>query len=195
VPDELRPVFAFKPGQHLTLRADIAGEDVRRNYSLCVSPSENQLKVTGQAHRGRRLFQLGARQSARRRPDRGDGAARQLHLGVRSRGSQLLCRLLGGSGITPILSLLKTALEAEPHSRFTLLYGNRDSQSVIFLEELARLKNRYMDRLQVHHFLAEEARISSCSTACSTATNATTSSPAWSIPRRWTPSSSAAPAR
>jgi ring-1,2-phenylacetyl-CoA epoxidase subunit PaaE len=56
-----------------------------------------------------------------------------------------------------VLSLLKTALEAEPMSRFTLLYGNRDSQSVIFLEELARLKNRYMDRLQVHHFLAEEA--------------------------------------
>jgi ring-1,2-phenylacetyl-CoA epoxidase subunit PaaE len=63
----------------------------------------------------------------------------------------------GGSGITPVISLLKTALLTEPDSRFTLVYGNRDSQSVIFLEELARLKNRFMDRLQVHHFLAEEA--------------------------------------
>ena len=64
----------------------------------------------------------------------------------------------------------------EPDSRFTLFYGNRDSHSVIFLEELARLKNRFMDRLQVHHFLAEEAEDSSCSTACSTAPNATRSS-------------------
>ncbi|HWH22334.1 MAG TPA: 2Fe-2S iron-sulfur cluster-binding protein, partial [Allosphingosinicella sp.] len=61
------------------------------------------------------------------------------------------------SGITPVMSLLRTALLTEPQSRFTLFYGNRDSSSVIFLEELARLKNRYMDRLQVHHFLAEEA--------------------------------------
>ena len=63
----------------------------------------------------------------------------------------------GGSGITPVMSLLKTALLTEPDSRFTLFYGNRDSQSVIFLEALAELKNRFMDRLRVHHFLAEEA--------------------------------------
>jgi ring-1,2-phenylacetyl-CoA epoxidase subunit PaaE len=157
VPDELRPVFAFKPGQHLTLRADISGEDVRRNYSLCVSPSENQLKVTVKRIAGG-AFSNWANDTLRP-GDRievmaphgsftweFDPQARNLYVGF-----------AGGSGITPVLSLLKTALEAEPMSRFTLLYGNRDSQSVIFLEELARLKNRYMDRLQVHHFLAEEA--------------------------------------
>jgi ring-1,2-phenylacetyl-CoA epoxidase subunit PaaE len=63
----------------------------------------------------------------------------------------------GGSGITPVMSLLKTALLTEPDSRFTLFYGNRDSSSIIFLEALAQLKNRFMNRLQVHHFLAEEA--------------------------------------
>ena len=63
----------------------------------------------------------------------------------------------GGSGITPVMSLLKTALLTEPESRFTLFYGNRDSNSIIFLDALAGLKNRFMDRLQVHHFLAEEA--------------------------------------
>ncbi len=63
----------------------------------------------------------------------------------------------GGSGITPILSLLKTALLTEPDSRFTLFYGNRDSRSVIFLEALAGLKNRFMQRLEIHHLLAEEA--------------------------------------
>ena len=62
----------------------------------------------------------------------------------------------GGSGITPVISLLRTALTTEPKSRFTLFYGNRDSASVIFLEELAKLKNRFIDRLQVYHFLAEE---------------------------------------
>jgi ring-1,2-phenylacetyl-CoA epoxidase subunit PaaE len=63
----------------------------------------------------------------------------------------------GGSGITPVISLIKTAMIEEPGSRFTLLYGNRDSQSVIFLEELAGLKNRHMGRLEIHHFLAEES--------------------------------------
>ncbi len=157
VPDDLRPIFAFKPGQHLTLRADIAGEDVRRNYSLCVSPSEGQLKVTVKRIAGGAFsnwandtIQPGDRIEVMA-PHGSftwefDPAARNLYVGF-----------AGGSGITPVLSLLKTALEAEPQSRFILLYGNRDSQSVIFLEELARLKNRYMERLQVHHFLAEEA--------------------------------------
>jgi ring-1,2-phenylacetyl-CoA epoxidase subunit PaaE len=157
VPEPLRDAFAFRPGQHLTLRADIDGEDVRRNYSLCVSPGEGQLKVTvkriaGGAFSnwandhikpGDRLDVMAPHGSF---TWQFDPAARNLYVGF-----------AGGSGITPVLSLLKTALEMEPHSSFTLLYGNRDSQSVIFLEELARLKNRYMGRLQVHHFLAEEA--------------------------------------
>ncbi|HEX8442704.1 MAG TPA: ferredoxin--NADP reductase [Allosphingosinicella sp.] len=157
LPEELRPAFAFKPGQHLTLKADIQGEEVRRNYSLCVSPSEGQLKVTVKRIAGG-AFSNWANDNLRS-GDRlevmaphgsftwdFDPAARNLYVGF-----------AGGSGITPVLSLLKTALELEPHSRFTLLFGNRDSQSVIFLEELARLKNRYMNRLQVHHFFAEEA--------------------------------------
>src|SRR3546814_10583047 len=63
----------------------------------------------------------------------------------------------GGSGSTPVISLIKTALTTEPESRFTLFYGNRDSQSVIFLEELARLKHRFMGWLDVYHFLPDEA--------------------------------------
>jgi ring-1,2-phenylacetyl-CoA epoxidase subunit PaaE len=157
VPLELAETFRFKPGQHLTLRADIAGEDVRRNYSLCVAPQEGALKVTVKRIEGG-AFSNWANENVRP-GDRlevmaphgsftwtFDPAARNHYVGF-----------AGGSGITPVMSLLKTALTTEPHSRFTLLYGNRDSQSVIFLEELARLKNRFMDRLQVHHFLAEEA--------------------------------------
>jgi ring-1,2-phenylacetyl-CoA epoxidase subunit PaaE len=157
LPEALREEFSFKPGQHLTLKADIQGEDIRRTYSLCVAPQEGQLKVTVKRIAGG-VFSNWLNENARA----GD------HLEVmaphgsftwafRPEARNHYAGFAGGSGITPIMSLLKTALTTEPESRFTLFYGNRDSSSVIFLEELAKLKNRFMDRLQVHHFLAEEA--------------------------------------
>jgi ring-1,2-phenylacetyl-CoA epoxidase subunit PaaE len=157
VPEELRTAFTFRPGQHLTLKADIQGEDVRRNYSLCVAPQDNELKVTVKRIAGG-VFSNWANDYLKpgdalevMEPHGSftwafDPAARNHYAGF-----------AGGSGITPVMSLLKTALLTEPDSRVTLFYGNRDSQSVIFLEELAALKNRFMERLQVHHFLAEEA--------------------------------------
>jgi len=157
VPEALREAFRFRPGQHLTLRAEIDGEDVRRNYSLCVAPQENQLKVTVKAIPGGRFSNW-----AKERLKAGDRIEVMEPHGSFSwefRGdcANHYVAFAGGSGITPILSLIKTAMIEEPESRFTLIYGNRDSQSVIFLEELARLKNRYMSRLEIHHFLAEES--------------------------------------
>jgi ring-1,2-phenylacetyl-CoA epoxidase subunit PaaE len=157
LPEELRPEFSFNPGQHLTLKADIQGEDIRRTYSLCVAPQDGELKVTVKRIAGG-VFSNWANDNLRPGDEievmaphgsftwNFDPAAGNHYAGF-----------AGGSGITPILSLLKTALITEPDSRFTLFYGNRDSSSVIFLEELAKLKNRFMDRFQVHHFLAEEA--------------------------------------
>ena len=157
VPEELRETFLFKPGQHLTLMAEIGGEEVRRNYSLCVAPHDGQVMVTVKRIAGG-LFSNWANDNLKTGDrievmaphgsftwDFSPGAANH-YVGF-----------AGGSGITPVISLLKTALLSEPQSRFTLFYGNRDSQSVIFLEQLAKLKNSFMDRLQVHHFLAEEA--------------------------------------
>src|SRR4028119_1139059 len=157
VPEELRPAFSFKPGQHLTLKADIAGEDVRRNYSLCVAPQDGQLKVTVKRIAGG-VFSNWANDNLRP----GDAVEVMEPHGsftweFRADANNHYAGFAGGSGITPVMSLLRTALLSEPESRFTLFYGNRDSQSVIFLEELAALKNRFMDRLQIHHFLAEEA--------------------------------------
>jgi ring-1,2-phenylacetyl-CoA epoxidase subunit PaaE len=157
VPAELRPAFAFKPGQHLTLKADIGGEDVRRNYSLCVAPQDGQLKVTVKRIAGG-VFSNWANDNLKP----GDAIEVMAPHGsftweFRTEVRNHYAGFAGGSGITPVMSLLKTALLSEPESRFTLFYGNRDSQSVIFLDELAALKNRFMDRLQVHHFLAEEA--------------------------------------
>jgi ring-1,2-phenylacetyl-CoA epoxidase subunit PaaE len=156
VPEELRETFRFRPGQHLTLRADIGGEEVRRNYSLCVAPADGEVKVTVKRIAGG-AFSNWVGDNLRPgialdvMPPHGsftwdfDAAAVNHYVGF-----------AGGSGITPIISLIRAAMIEEPESRFTLFYGNRDSQSVIFLEELARLKNRYMGRLEIHHFLAEE---------------------------------------
>jgi ring-1,2-phenylacetyl-CoA epoxidase subunit PaaE len=157
LPEELREEFSFKAGQHLTLKADIAGEDVRRTYSLCVAPDDGALKVTVKRIAGG-TFSNWANDNLRA----GDEIEVMAPHGsftwdFRPGARNSYVGFAGGSGITPVISLLKTALTAEPESRFTLFYGNRDSASVIFLEELAKLKNRFMGRLQVHHFLAEEA--------------------------------------
>jgi ring-1,2-phenylacetyl-CoA epoxidase subunit PaaE len=157
LPEELRAAFRFRPGQHLTLRAEIGGEEVRRNYSLCVAPEEGQLKVTVKRIAGG-LFSTWATE-ALKVGDRLD--VMEPHgsftWDFRPDAANHYVAFAGGSGITPVMSLIKTAMIEEPASRFTLFYGNRDSQSVIFLEELARLKNRHMDRLEIHHFLAEES--------------------------------------
>ena len=156
IPKELEEAFRFKAGQHLTLRAEISGEEVRRNYSLCTAPFEMDWMVTVKRIAGG-LFSnwvgdnLKAGDVLDVMPPHGSftrafDAEAQRHY----------VAFAGGSGITPIMSLIRTALAEEPRSRFTLFYGNRDSTSVIFLEALAGLKDRYMDRLEIFHFLAEE---------------------------------------
>jgi len=160
VPEELRDRFAFRAGQHLTLRATIDGEEVRRNYSLCTRPAEGDWMVTVKRIGGG-LFsnwvgdRLKAGDTLDVMPPHGSftcefDAARSRHL----------VGIAGGSGITPVMSLVRTLLAEEPNSRFTLFYGNRDSSSIIFLEALAGLKDKHLGRLEIYHFLdAEEQDI------------------------------------
>ncbi len=156
LPEALREAFAFKAGQHLTFRREFGGEEVRRNYSVCVSPSEGILKIgvkkiSGGVFSGWVNDELKAGDELDVMAPHGsfcwnfDTNARREYVAF-----------AGGSGITPVLSLLKTALATEPHSRFTLFYGNRNSPGVMFLEEIAGLKDRYLDRLSLFHFLEEE---------------------------------------
>jgi ring-1,2-phenylacetyl-CoA epoxidase subunit PaaE len=156
VPPELRDTFAFKAGQHLTLKAEIGGEEVRRNYSLCTAPADGDWMVTVKRIRGGVFSNwvgddLRAGDTVDVLPPHGsftcdfDAAISRRVVGI-----------AGGSGITPIMSLIRTALSREPDSRFTLRYGNRDANSVIFLDALADLKDRYLGRLELYHFLAEE---------------------------------------
>jgi ring-1,2-phenylacetyl-CoA epoxidase subunit PaaE len=156
VPPELHSAFAFKAGQHLTLKATINGEEVRRNYSLCTAPADQDWMVTVKRIAGG-LFSnwvgdnLKAGDTLEVMPPHGSFTTEFSPTAKRH-----IVGIAGGSGITPVLSLLRTTLKEEPESRFTLLYGNRDSSSIIFLDELASLKDRYLDRLSLHHFLAEE---------------------------------------
>lgn len=156
VPDELRGAFAFRAGQHLTLRADIGGEEVRRNYSLCVAPDEGQLKVT--------VKRIAAGVFSNWVGDQlkpGDTLDVMTPHGsftteFEAEAARRYVGFAGGSGITPLMSLIRTALSAEPRSRFTLFYGNRDANSVIFLDALADLKDRYIGRFELYHFLSDE---------------------------------------
>jgi ring-1,2-phenylacetyl-CoA epoxidase subunit PaaE len=156
LPPELRETFQFRAGQHLTFRRTIGGEELRRNYSLCVAPDEGVLKIgvkqiAGGVFSGWVNTDLKPGDELDVMAPHGsfcwtfDAAARNEYIGF-----------AGGSGITPVLSLIKTALSLEPHSRFTLFYGNRTSIGIMFLEEIAALKDRYLDRLRVFHFLEDE---------------------------------------
>jgi ring-1,2-phenylacetyl-CoA epoxidase subunit PaaE len=160
IPEELRERFAFRAGQHLTLRATLGGEEVRRNYSLCTAPAEGDWMVTVKRIGGGVFSnwvsdELKAGDTIDVMPPHGSFTTE-----FAASNNRHLVGIAGGSGITPVMSLIRTLLREEPGSRFTLLYGNRDSSSIIFLEALAGLKDKYLDRLEIYHFLdAEEQDI------------------------------------
>jgi ring-1,2-phenylacetyl-CoA epoxidase subunit PaaE len=156
VPPALRDVFGFTQGQYLTLRKEIDGVDLRRSYSICAGVDDGELRVAVRKVKGG-VFSNWINQHLRcgdainvmapqgrffvpLTPDQ-----RRHHVGI-----------AGGSGITPILSIMKTVLAREPLSRFTLIYANRSLKSTMFKEEIEDLKNRYMTRLSLQHVFSDE---------------------------------------
>ncbi len=156
VPDTLKEDYQFIPGQYLTLRASIEGQDVRRSYSICTSPSENDLRVAvKQVERG--LFSTYANQQLK--VDDTLSVMKPMGRFVVNTSSEKKCKYLliaAGSGVTPILSIAKTVLEEEPNSEVFLLYGNKTFDSIIFKEQIEALKNQYMSRITVVHILSRE---------------------------------------
>ncbi|HEY7788114.1 MAG TPA: 1,2-phenylacetyl-CoA epoxidase subunit PaaE [Casimicrobiaceae bacterium] len=155
VPDPLRDHFRFEAGQHLTLRADIEGEDVRRSYSICAAEGE-RLRIAVKRTPGG-VFSVWANEMLR------PGACLDVmapmgrfNVGRDPRAQRHYLGIAAGSGITPLLSMIATALETEPRSRFTLIYGNRASATVMFREELAALKDRHLQRFNLVHVLSRE---------------------------------------
>ena len=160
IPEALREAFAFEPGQFLTVRAAIDGQDVRRNYSICCARSH--LARHGELEIGIRPMEGGVFSN---------WAASQLKVGdalevmppdgrFTSKRPRALHRVgfAAGSGITPILAIIASTLEEQPGSKFTLVYGNRRMDSVMFNEALQDLKDRYPDRLTLIHILSRQAQ-------------------------------------
>jgi ring-1,2-phenylacetyl-CoA epoxidase subunit PaaE len=160
VPEALRDDYSFAPGQHLTLRAQINGEDVRQSYSICIAPSAARSTGT--------LRVASARVANGRMSNWLNDVVRPGDvIDVMTPLGSFTCpaepgvqrhhvAIAAGSGITPVLSIISAVLEEEPDSRVTLLYGNRRTSTIMFLEELADLKNRYPERLQLVHVLSRE---------------------------------------
>lgn len=160
IPDDARERFAFEPGQFLTLRATINGQDVRRSYSI--SCPRSRLNKAGELEVGIRpvdggVFSNWAAQSVKA----GDTIQVMPPDGRFTVKKQRAIHRVGfaaGSGITPILSIAATTLEEQPESKFTLVYGNRRMSSVMFNEALQDLKDRYRDRLTLIHILSRQAQ-------------------------------------
>ncbi len=158
VPETLRDAFAFEPGQYLTLRADVNGEDLRRSYSICSTPGDAEMRVgirllPGGQFSGWAAQHLAAGQTLQVMPPQGrftiaPDAAAQRHL----------LFIAAGSGITPMLSLIRTLLAREPKTRCTLIYGNRRVATMMFKEDLEDLKDRYLRRFTLLPVFSREAQ-------------------------------------
>jgi ring-1,2-phenylacetyl-CoA epoxidase subunit PaaE len=156
VPPELRPSFDYIPGQHVTVRKFIDGEDVRRSYSICAPAGSGKLRVgvkklTGGVFSTYMTEKLEAGETIEVMSPVGE-----FTIDIDPERPRKAVAIAAGSGITPVLSLLSTSLEMEPESSWTLIYGNRTANSVMFLDELEGLKDRFHPRFQIFHILSRE---------------------------------------
>jgi ring-1,2-phenylacetyl-CoA epoxidase subunit PaaE len=156
VPADLRPIFSYNQGQNLTIRTKIGGQEVRRSYSICSSPLDGELRIAVKKVEGGTFStyaneQLRPGQELEVLPPSG-----KFYTDLRPDNRKHYLAFAAGSGITPVISLIKTTLAVEPESDFTLVYGNRHRQGIIFREQLEALKNRYLNRLSLHHILSRE---------------------------------------
>jgi ring-1,2-phenylacetyl-CoA epoxidase subunit PaaE len=158
VPPALADAYRFLPGQHVTVKRTLDGEEVRRSYSICSGLDDGELRIAVKKQEGG-VFSSFANE--RLRP--GDTLEVMTPTGhftvpLDPDAARTYLGIAAGSGITPLLSLIKTVLTREPKSRFFLLYGNRTTASIMFREALESLKDRFLDRLSVTHVLSREAQ-------------------------------------
>jgi len=158
IPEDLKEEFKYTQGQDLTLKSNINGEEVRRSYSLCSSPLENKWQVAVKKINGG-LFSTFVSDKLKKddllevMPPNGT-----FFKPVDTSKAKNYIVFAAGSGITPIMSIIKTHLAAEPQATFKLFYLNRTVKSIIFKEEIEQLKNLYFNRLEIFHFLTKEHR-------------------------------------
>jgi ring-1,2-phenylacetyl-CoA epoxidase subunit PaaE len=155
VPEDSEEIFQYKAGQNITIKKEINGEEIRRSYSICSAPFENKLKIAIKKINGG-LFSTFANDVLKSgevlnvMPPSGNFTTKQNakkphYLGIAA-----------GSGITPIMSIIKDTLTTQPNSTFTLIYGNKNRSSIAFFEELENLKNKYIERFTLINILSRE---------------------------------------
>lgn len=158
IPEALSEAYRFQHGQNVTLKAVVAGDEIRRCYSICSGLDDGELRIAVKRQDGG-LFSPIANDALKP----GDAIEVMTPSGnfttVLDPGTQrLYLGIAAGSGITPLLSIIKTVLAREPRSRFFLLYGNRTTQSIMFRAALEDLKDRFLDRFALTHVLSREAQ-------------------------------------
>lgn len=155
--DQDKAIFQFTQGQYLTLKTTIEGEEVRRSYSICTGAQNDDLRVAVKLVAGG-VFSTWANQHLKAgdwlevMPPQG-----RFFTELLPENQKIYVAFAAGSGITPVMSLLRSTLQQEPKSQFILFYGNRSFDTIIFREQLEELKNLHPDRLSVHHVLSRES--------------------------------------
>ncbi len=156
IPESLKELFQFSQGQNVTLKKNIDGEAIRRSYSICSAPFEDRLSIAVKKVAGGKFSTY-----ANRELKQGDllevmPPTGRFNTPLIKTNKKNYVAFAAGSGITPIISIIKATLATEPASSFTLVYGNRSRSSIIFYEELAGLKNKYLDRFSFINMLSKE---------------------------------------
>ncbi len=156
VPLELQGEFGFLPGQHLPIQAEIDGKRVRRTYSICSAPGTWPMEIGIRVQPDGKFSEFVAGNVTigdhlEVMPPFG-----QFHASIEPANSKTYLAFAAGSGITPILSIMRSTLENEPASNFLLFYGNRRQNSTMFIDDLQALKNRFTERLQLYFLFTQE---------------------------------------
>ena len=156
IPESLQSLFVFREGQNITIKKKINGEELRRSYSICNAPHEKELKVAIKKVDGG-LFSTFANEQLQQ----GDELeilppTGKFNSFLQENPSASYLAIAAGSGITPVISIIKHTLLTQPQSRFTLIYGNKSRGSIIFFEELEALKNKYLQRFNFINILSRE---------------------------------------
>jgi ring-1,2-phenylacetyl-CoA epoxidase subunit PaaE len=156
IPEHLKEQYRFEAGQNITLKLNLGDEEVRRSYSICSSPNEDELRVAvkqieGGKFSGHANSLLKVGDVVYVLPPTG-----KFNTKLSSTNAKHYLAFAAGSGITPVISIIKTIFDTEPDSFFTLVYGNRSRNSIIFKEQLEAIKNKNMSRFMLHHILSRE---------------------------------------
>ncbi len=156
VPEELQKEYEFLPGQHLPIQITVDGKKIRRTYSICSVPGEQPLVLGVRVQPGGRFSEFVANELSVGDKVEVMPPFGQFHATLDADNQKTYLAFAAGSGITPVLSIIRSILEGEPLSKFVLFYGNRRQSTTMFIEDLYALKNRFPERLQLYFLFTQE---------------------------------------